>query len=72
MLGLLKTLIRSQGLLPFVDGDWILMTSEDWDELGSINWQNWDGKADWILMTSEDWADVGSTNWQNWEQTVDS
>ena len=28
------------------DGDWIKMTSEDWDAVGSTNWEDWDATAD--------------------------
>ena len=51
MLGLFQSLLRQAGNAVLrggisEDGDWELMTSEDWEAVGDTNWQDWDATAD--------------------------
>ena len=51
MLGLFNSIIRSMGLVVIPgglleDGDWVKMTSENWNAVGDTNWQDWDATAD--------------------------
>ena len=51
MLGLMQGLSNPSGgvVLPggtLDDGDWVKMTSEDWEAVGDTNWEDWDATAD--------------------------
>ena len=53
MLGLLNKLFAMRGIGSGVlsggilsDGDWVKMTSEDWEAVGDTNWEDWDATAD--------------------------
>ena len=51
MLGLPQTLIRPSGgsVLPggiVSDGDWLAMTSVDWDDQDAVDWPSWENTSD--------------------------
>jgi|TARA_Y100000034_G_scaffold79199_1_gene95131 hypothetical protein len=44
LIGAVKKSVLPGGTLD--DGDWVKMTSENWEAVGDTNWQDWDATAD--------------------------